>query len=317
MPAELKGCVVAIGNFDGVHRGHQAVLGRAKDEAARLGVPLVCLTFEPHPRTVFKPDQPVARLTAAPLKARILSVLGFDAVVEQAFTREFAAQSAESFIRNILLEQLAARHVVVGYDFQYGARRAGTPATLIQAGHELGFGVTVVDEFDDEGGAVVSSSRVRVDLAAGDIAGANSLLGYRWMVSGTVEHGRKLGRSLGYPTANMQLADDCLLAHGIYAVRFRRADGSLHGGVASFGRRPTFDDGAPVFETFLLDFSGDLYGEEAVISIFAYLRGELKFDNVDALIRQMDADTEVARQILARAEPLSEIDRHLAFVTNA
>lgn len=313
LPPELKGAVVAIGNFDGVHRGHQAVLGAARNEAARRSAPLVCLTFEPHPRTVFAPDHPVPRLTPAPMKARLLQLLGAAAVVEHRFDRTFAAHSAEAFVADVLVGQFGARHVVVGFDFQFGAKRQGNPAFLAGAGAALGFGVTVVEAFEDEGGAVVSSSRIRADLGAGRVADAAGLLGYRFTIEATVEAGQKIGRTLGYPTANMAFARDDLLAHGIYAVRFRRANGALHDGVASYGRRPTFDNGAALFETFLFDFDGDLYGETAEVSLFARLRGEAKFAGVDALVAQMDRDAVEAREVLSGVLPLSPLDAAIAF----
>lgn len=312
LPADLAGCVVAIGNFDGVHRGHQSVLETARGIAEGLGRPLVCLTFEPHPRTVFAPSRPVPRLTPAPMKARLLAALGYTAVVEHRFDRDFASLSAEDFVKIVLLDRLKARHVVVGFDFQFGAGRLGTPLFLAESAARHGFGVTVVEAFLDEGGATVSSSRIREHLAAGRPAEAAALLGYRWTLEAPVTGGQQLGRTLGYPTANMVLSDD-MLGHGIYAVRLRRADGTLHGGVASYGRRPTFDNGAAIFETFVFDFSGDLYGEVCEISLFAFLRGEERFESVEALVRQMDRDSEVARGLLAGAEPLSPLDRAIAF----
>jgi len=274
-------------------------------------VPLICLTFEPHPRSVFQPDHPVPRLTPAPMKARLLDAMGFDAVIEHPFDRDFAAWSAEAFVQHVLVEQLEAKHVVVGFDFQFGARRLGTPAFLAGAGAMHGFGVTVVEALNDEG--VVSSSRIRAALSAGHVDAAAGLLGYRWTIEATITAGAQIGRTLGYPTANMAFERDDVLGHGIYAVRFRRADGTLYDGVASYGRRPTFDNGAALFETFLFDFSGDLYGEIAEVSLFAFLRGEEKFDSVEALIVQMDKDAADARRVLAEATPLSPFDAAIAF----
>jgi riboflavin kinase / FMN adenylyltransferase len=314
LPARLKGAVVAIGNFDGVHRGHQAVLERALGLAREEGRPAVVLTFEPHPRSVFRPDQPVDRLTPAAEKAELLKAIGFDAVVEQEFTRAFAEQSAEEFVKSILVDKLAASRIVTGFDFHFGKGRQGGPAFLMDAGERYGFHVTLVDAFRDEGGEVVSSSRIRLALAEGDVAGAAALLGFRYIVESEVVGGKKLGRTLGFPTANMALPPETQLKHGIYAVRFRRADGSLHDGVASFGRRPTVDtDGAPLLETFIFDFSGDLYGETCAVSFFAYLRGEEKFDSLDALMVQIKRDEEEARAVLAGVVPLSPLDRALNF----
>jgi len=314
LPQHLRGGVVAIGNFDGVHRGHQAVLGRALEEATRRGVPALVLTFEPHPRKVFRPDQPLFVLTPPRMKARLLSLLGFDAMVEQTFTRAFAAQSPETFITDVLERCLGVTHVVTGFDFHFGKDRQGGPAYLMEAGERHGFGVTLVDAFRDEGTDVISSSRIRKLLTEGDVAEAAGLLGYRFTVEAEVVGGQQLGRTLGFPTANMALPADTALRHGIYAVRFRRADGTLHDGVANFGRRPTVDDnGAPLLETFLFDFSGDLYGETCAVSLFGWLRGEVKFDGLDALVAQIKRDDAEARALLSGVRPLSELDGKITF----
>ncbi|MCR4269288.1 bifunctional riboflavin kinase/FAD synthetase [Nitratireductor sp. ZSWI3] len=314
LPAALRGGVVAIGNFDGVHRGHQSVLQPALDIAARDGVPALVLTFEPHPRQVFRPDVPVFRLTPAHMKARLLEALGFEAVVEHPFTRAFAGLEPQDFVKTVLVDGLGISHVVTGFDFHYGRNRGGTPATLAEAGRANGFGVTLVEAFSDEGGAVVSSSRIRGLLGEGEVAEAAGLLGYRFTVEAEVTGGKKLGRTLGFPTANMALPPQTELRHGIYAVRFRRADGRLHDGVASFGRRPTVDeDGAPLLETFLFDFDGDLYGETCAVSLFGFLRGEVKFDGLDPLVAQMKRDEEEARALLSGVRPLSALDLGIAF----
>ncbi|WP_061933506.1 bifunctional riboflavin kinase/FAD synthetase [Aureimonas sp. AU22] len=313
LASELRGGVVAIGNFDGVHRGHQAVVETLSALCGAEATPRLVLTFEPHPRTAFRPQHPVPRLTPAPLKARLFGHLGVDAVVEQRFDMEYASHPAEAFIAETLHRDLGARHLVVGYDFRFGARRQGDVDFLRARGAELGIGVTSIAPFVDEGGNTVSSSRIREDLMNGDVAAAAGLLGYRWTIEGTVSHGAKLGRTLGYPTANMVLPDDGLLAHGIYAVRLRRADGTLHDGVASYGRRPTFDNGAALFETFLFDFSGDLYGEAVSVSLFGFIRGEERFDTAEALVARMDVDAQEARALLAGARPLSALDAAVAF----
>lgn len=314
LPAELAGGVVAIGNFDGVHRGHQAVLERALECARASQVPALVLTFEPHPRVVFRPDVALPRITPAPMRARLLERLGFDAVVEQEFDRAFAGNDAESFVAHTLVEGLAIRHVVTGFDFHFGRQRQGGPAYLMEAGKRFGFGVTLVDAFRDEGAAIVSSSTIRECLAAGDVATAAGLLGYRYTVRAPVIHGQKLGRTLGYPTANMMLPADTALQHGIYAVRLRREDGALLDGVASFGRRPTVvEDGAALLETFVFDFSGDLYGQICEVSFFARLRGELKFDGLEPLMVQMRQDEAEARACLAGVKPLSPLDEAVAF----
>jgi riboflavin kinase / FMN adenylyltransferase len=314
IPAELRGGVVAIGNFDGVHHGHRAVLDSALKLAKAKNLPAMVLTFEPHPRTVFKPDVPVYRLTPARMKAEILKALGFDGVVEQPFGRDFSNHSAEEFVRQVLVGGFGVKDVVTGFDFHFGKGREGGPAFLIEAGKRHGFDATLVDAVRDETSDVVSSSRIRAALAAGEMPQAANLLGYRFRVTSEVVHGKKLGRTLGYPTANMALPVETELAHGIYAVRFRRQNGDLHNGVASFGRRPTVtDNGAPILETFLFDFNGDLYGEHATVSLFERLRGEQKFDGLEALVAQMNLDTENAKTVLAMALPVSEIDAKLNF----
>ncbi len=302
-PEALKGGVVAIGNFDGVHRGHQAVLGQAVNLAKANSVPATVLTFEPHPRTYFKPDAPVYRLTDAPTKAQLLKSIGFDSVVEHVFDSNFSSTPAGAFVEDVLIGIFAASHVVTGYDFHFGKGRQGSPQFLMQAGEEHGFSATIVTAFSDEGGEVVSSSRIRECLANGQLAEANGLLGYSYHASGEVIKGKQLGRTLGYPTANVSMPAETTLKHGIYAVRVRLADGSLHNGVASYGRRPTFDNGEALLESFIFEYSGDLYGQEITIYLDAWLRGEEKFDSADALVEQMDKDSEEAKAYLGTLGP--------------
>lgn len=290
------------------------MLDRALELAEARGVPALVLTFEPHPRSVFRPDTPVFRLTPAPLKARILEAIGFRSVIEYPFDREFSQRSAEEFVQSILIDWLHASAVVTGFDFHFGKGREGGPAFLMEAGKRHGFDVTLVDAFRDEGADVVSSSRIRSLLCEGDVAGAAGLLGYRFTVESEVIGGQKLGRTLGYPTANMALAPETELKAGIYAVRFRRPDGSIRDGVASFGYRPTVtDNGAALLETFVFDFSGDLYGEVCSVSFFGHLRDELKFDGLDPLVAQIKRDEEEARAMLSGVQPLSEVDAKIAF----
>lgn len=314
LPASLRGGVVAIGNFDGLHRGHASVLETALRQARARGVPALVLTFEPHPRAFFRPDAPLFRLTPAPLKAHILSILGVDGVVELAFDRSLSQMSAEQFVAGILHEGLGISHAVTGFDFHFGKGRQGGPAFLMEAGARHGFGATLVDAFRDEGSEVVSSSRIRELLAAGDAAAAAGLLGYRFTIEAEVSHGQKLGRTLGFPTANMVLPDTTALRHGIYAVRLRRPDGSLHDGVASFGRRPTVaENGAVLLETFIFDFTRDIYGETCTVSFFGFLRPELRFGGLDEMVVRMGRDVEEARALLAGVRPLGEVDTQLAF----
>ncbi|MDZ7875222.1 MAG: bifunctional riboflavin kinase/FAD synthetase [Rhizobium sp.] len=314
LPAALRGGVVAIGNFDGVHRGHQAVLSRALERAEALGVPALVLTFEPHPRTVFNPDKPVFRLTPPPLRARILEAMGFHSVIEYPFDREFSQRSAEDFVQSILGDWLGAKEVVTGFDFHFGKGREGGPAYLMQAGSRHGFGVCLVDAFRDEGTEVISSSRIRGLIAEGDVAQAAGLLGYRYTVEAEIMKGQQLGRTLGFPTANMHLPPEATLKPGIYAVRFRRPDGIIRDGVASFGYRPTVtSNGDPWLETFVFDFSGDLYGEICSVSLFGFLRDEWKFDGLDPLVAQIRKDADEARALLSGVKPIGALDAAIAF----
>lgn len=311
-PDSCKGGLVVIGNFDGVHAGHRVVLQHALGLAAGE-LPVFALTFEPHPRTVFQPEKPVFRLSPMEEKAVLLQACGLSGVVNWPFSKSFASLSAEEFIDNILVDFFGVSHVVVGYDFHFGKGREGSPSFLLDAGKARGFGVTVVPRVNLPDGLAVSSSAIRKHLTDGNINAANTELGYRWFVKAKVVHGEKRGRELGYPTANMQLSTATKLAHGIYAVSIRRANGSLHQGVASYGRRPQFDNGAPLLESFLFDFSQDLYGETLTITFHDYLRGEARFAGIGELIAQMDKDSEQALTILKRAQPLSELDARLSF----
>ncbi len=312
VPVELTGGVVAVGNFDGMHRGHIELLEAARDDARRRGVPSLALTFEPHPRTVFRPQAPVFRLTPLTAKARLLKTLGLDGLVVADFNGAFSALTAEAFVNRILVGRLKLAAAVVGFNFHFGKGRGGTPAMLAAFGKQSGFTVTVIAEIADDVGAPVTSSTIREALASGDIVDANRLLGYRWFVMGEVITGVRRGRALGYPTANLQLAPDCRLRHGVYAVRLQRPDGDIIDGVANYGRRPTFDNGAPLLEVYLFDFSGDLYGEEVAVAFFDWIRPDRRFASQEALVAAMDEDCAVARVRLAAAGPGSALDRALA-----
>ncbi len=300
LPAGLRDGHVVVGNFDGVHRGHASVLREAAAAAHAAGRPVVALTFEPHPRTFFRPDIPLFRLTERDEKARMLARAGADATVVLTFDETLAAIDAEAFVADVLSGRLAAHTAVVGWDFHFGRGREGSPSFLAEAGPRHGMFVEVVPPY---GGATpVSSSAIRDKLASGDVVGANRLLGRRWIVEGEVVHGDKRGRELGFPTANVRLAPETRLAHGIYAVR-ALVDDRVVEGVANFGRRPQFmENGAPLFEPYLLDFSGDLYGKRLRFELVAHLRPEAKFDSVEALIAQMARDVEAARIALAAPE---------------
>jgi riboflavin kinase/FMN adenylyltransferase len=299
VPPEAKGAAVAIGNFDGVHRGHQALLQTAREAAAKSGAKAGVILFEPHPRELFQPDKPHFRLTSLARKLQLLEQQGMGLAVVLRFDARLAGLAAAEFIDRVLVDALAVSHVVVGYDFRFGKARGGDPETLKQAGASRGFGVTVVSQVA-EAGEVFSSSAIRAELAQGDVAGAAEMLGHWWRVRGTVVRGANRGTGLGFPTANLAMPPGTALAHGIYAV-WVWLDGHAHPGAAYLGTRPTFDDGAPMLEVFLLDYEGDLYGREIDVEFIAHIRGDRSFDTTEALKAQMDADCARARAILEQA----------------
>ena len=298
-----KGAVVAVGNFDGVHLGHQALIGAARDMARERGAPLGVMAFEPHPQEFFRPSPESFRLTPFHAKARLIAGLGVDVLYALAFDAAMAAMPAEDFVQQVLLDGLAVGAIVIGRDFRFGKGRAGNVTMLSYMGEMEGFGVTVFDPVMAHGLDKISSTEIREALKTGRPEIAARLLGHPWAVEGIVQHGDKRGRTIGYPTANMRL-DDCLKpAFGIYAVRAHVLDNDkvveTHDGVASFGIRPMFETPVPLLETFLFDFAGDLYGKPLSVELVAYLRPEAKFDSMDALIAQMNADSDAARQLLA------------------
>jgi riboflavin kinase/FMN adenylyltransferase len=303
-PARLAGAVVAIGNFDGVHRGHRAVIARAQALARRLGRPCAILTFEPHPADFFGGCATIFRLTSRDAKAHRMAELGLDGMFVLTFDRALAGLDAEAFLRDVLVRRLGAGAVVVGYDFHFGARRSGTPDFLREAAPKLGIQVEIVEKVlaDEEGSLdAVSSTATREALQCGDVRAAAALLGHEWSLTGPVIHGAKLGRQLGYPTANLAVDPSCRLRHAIYAVEVALADRPEPArlkGVASFGRRPTIDNGPPLLEVHLFDFSGDLYGREIEVFFVDFLRAEQKFDSLDALVAQIGRDEAEARRIL-------------------
>src|SRR3954470_18667454 len=294
-----KGAVVAMGNFDGVHLGHRAVIAAALEMARRHRRPAFAVTFEPHPRRFFSPNTPQFRLSDETNKLRLLAGTGLAGAVGMTFDKLRAGTSAQDFIHHDLIERLGISGIAVGYDFHFGKGRVGSPSLLASEAPRLGIEVDVQPHVDiDE--RPVSSSAIRMALAEGEIAEATAMLDGPWFVTGEVIHGEKRGRDLGYPTANIKLDNNCGLKHGIYAVRVGRGDRRFDG-VASFGRRPTFDNGAPLLEVFLFDFQGDLYGTALDVALIAFIREELKFESVDALVRQMDDDSANARAALAAA----------------
>ena len=294
-----KGMVVAMGNFDGVHLGHRAVIDAALRMGQAHGRPAFAVTFEPHPRSYFSPNSPQFRLTDETAKLRLLSATGLAGAVVMTFDKRRAETTAQDFIHHDLIERLGISGIAVGYDFHFGKGRVGSPSLLVAEAPRLGIEVDVQAHVDIAE-RPVSSSAIRMALAEGQIDEATAMLGGPWFITGEVVHGEKRGRDLGYPTANIRLDKNCGLKHGIYAVRVGLGDKRFDG-VASYGRRPTFDNGAPLLEVFLFDFKDDLYGSRLDIAFIAFLREELKFDGVEALIRQMNDDSRLARQRLAAA----------------
>jgi riboflavin kinase / FMN adenylyltransferase len=294
-----KGTVVAMGNFDGVHLGHRAVIEAALQMGRAHRRPALAVTFEPHPRKFFSPNTPQFRLTDETAKLRLLAGTGLAGAVVMTFDKARAGTTAQDFIHHDLIERLGISGIAVGYDFHFGKGRVGSPSLLVNEAPRLGIEVDVQPHVDIAE-RPVSSSAIRMALAEGQIEDATAMLGGPWFVAGEVIHGEKRGRELGYPTANMRLGNHCGLKHGIYAVRVGRGTERLDG-VASFGRRPTFDNGAPLLEVFLFDFTGDLYGTVLDVAFIGFIRDELKFDAVEALVRQMDDDSARARAALAAA----------------
>ncbi len=312
-PPAFKGAlqrpVITLGNFDGVHRGHRVVIDRAIALAQRLGRPSAALTFEPSPRAFFRPDEPNFRIASARSRLRLFAGTELDGVIVLDFNATLASIEAEDFIAHLLVDRIGISGAVVGFDFHFGRNRKGTPEFLKAEGARLGFAVDVVEAVTDTKRRF-SSGGARAALAEGDVADAADILGYPWFVSGEVIHGEKRGRDLGFPTANLRLDPGCALRHGIYAVRVD-VDGKRYGGVASFGRRPTFDNGAALLEAFLFDFKGDLYGKVIDVAFIGWIRPEEKFTSIDDLVVRMNEDARQAKTMLAAAgdafPPLGEL----------
>ena len=305
VPDACKGAVVALGNFDGVHLGHQALIGAARDLARERGAPLGVLAFEPHPQEFFRPSPESFRLTPFRVKARLIAELGADILYALAFDAQMAAKSAEEFVTDVLVHGLGVGAIVVGDDFQFGKGRSGNTAMLAQMGEEKGFGVTLFKPIAGGGHDKISSTQIRDALKQGKPEEAALLLGHYWSVEARVEHGDKRGRTIGFPTINMKLVDCIQPAFGIYAVRAKVLEDdkvvSTHDGVASFGIRPMYQVDTPLLETFLFDFSADLYGKHMSVELVAYIRPEATFDNLEALKAQIAIDSDAARKALAAA----------------
>ncbi len=299
----LRGSVAAIGNFDGVHRGHQKLLEITSAEAARLGRPWGVITFEPHPRTYFKPGEPVFRLTPLALKSRLVAALGASFMVILPFDRSLSDLEPRDFVRRHLVERLSVSHAVTGYDFHFGKGRKGSPATMTALGGEFGFGVTIVEQVTDEGDqhSPFSSSSIRQTLRHGHVSAAAHELGYNWTVLGDVVRGDQRGRTIGFPTINIVLEPGVDPFRGIYAVRVR--DAAIKGAIAwpgagYFGDRPTFDTDRTFLEVFLIGFDGDLYGRTLMVEFVDLIRPDKRFDSISELVAQMRNDCDVALERL-------------------
>ena len=301
VPGQFRGGVVAVGNFDGVHLGHRAVIDQAKRIARDLGAPLAVLTFEPHPREFFAPKAPPFRLTPFRTKSHLLQDLGVDLLLALAFDRALSLKPADEFVRDVLVDGMAARHVVVGYDFAFGHKRGGNAERLHEIAARSGFAVTAVEPAGDDG-LVYSSTRIRDCLWQSQPHQAADLLGHWWEVEGHVQRGDQRGRQLGFPTANFAVDGYVEPTFGVYAVRVgEETDRGVvwRDGVANLGRRPTFGEVDTVLEAHLLDFSGDLYGKLLRVAFVDFIRPERKFDGIEALKRQIATDRTTAERLLA------------------
>lgn len=298
VPERLRGGIIALGNFDGFHLGHQAVVGRAVARARAEGRPALVGTFDPHPIRHFVPDSAPFRLSTLDQRQRLFAEAGADAMVVFHFDTALAALGAEAFVEQLLIDQIGIAGAVTGEDFTFGKGRSGSVAMLAELGATRRFSVdTVAPVMLDD--TPVSSSRIRTLLQQGDPRGAARLLTRPFAIEGTVQHGDKLGRTIGYPTANLDMGQYVRPAYGIYAVRGRLADGRMVDGAANLGIRPSFDPPKELLEPFFFDFSGDLYGQVIEVALIEYLRPEAKFDTLEALTTQMDADCLRARDLLS------------------
>ncbi|MEO0983473.1 MAG: riboflavin biosynthesis protein RibF [Pseudomonadota bacterium] len=299
LSAAAKGHAIALGNFDGLHAGHLAVI----DAARAAGGPLGVATFEPPPRAYFRPDDPPFRILRPERRNAKILAAGVDAVFEIPFNADLAGMTDEVFVKEVLVAGLGVRHVAVGFDFRFGRGRMGDAGRLASLGRALDFGVTIVDRIET-GGLKASSTAIREALISGEPERAADMLRHDWVADGVVEHGEKRGRTIGFPTANIHLSDLIHPRHGVYAVRAKvEGEADWRDGVANFGRTPTTGVRDPLLETFLFDFEGDLYGRRLEVALVAYLRPELKFDSLDAMVEQMKLDCEDAKARLAKRPP--------------
>jgi riboflavin kinase/FMN adenylyltransferase len=304
VPDHLRGGVVALGNFDGFHRGHQAVVGRAVERARAEGRPVLVASFDPHPVRFFHPDTPPFRLTTLDQRARLFGAAGADAMLVFRFDATLAAVTPEAFIADWLIGCAGASSVVTGQDFTFGKARSGNVATLVALGPPYGLETEAVAAVADAEGPI-SSSRIRDALVAGDCETATALLTRPFAIEGIVQHGDKLGRTIGFPTANLPLGNYLRPAYGVYAIRGRLPDGRAVDGAANLGIRPQFDPPKELLEPHFFDFTGDLYDQCVEVEFISYLRPEAKFDGLDAMSAQIAADCEEARRRLAAAPRLA------------
>lgn len=301
LPDEARGAAIAIGNFDGVHKGHCQVINEAGVIARDAGIPWAVLTFEPHPRSVFQPAGPPFRLTPFRAKARALEALGVDIMIVQKFNRAFSQSPAEEFVKTVLAKGFGARHLVSGYDFVFGHGRQGNCELLLNLGRSLGFGFTAISAVESPDGTVYSSTGIRQCLESGDPQGAAEILGRPYAIEGRVAHGEKLGRTIGFPTANIHLGTLVRPKRGIYAVR-----ASIHGypsgsnlaGVANIGNRPTVGGVGDILEVYLFDFAAEIYGSRMSVELIEFIRPEVKFENLEEMRKEIIRDTDKAKAIL-------------------
>lgn len=299
IPGRFRGAIVALGNFDGFHAGHQAVAGAAIAAARAAGRPAIVATFDPHPMRLFNPDAPPFRLTTLDQRQDLFAAAGADAMLVFPFDRALASLTAHAFAEQRIVGMIGAAGVVTGEDFSFGAGRSGNAQVLQQLGRDLGFTTQAVGPVSLDG-CPVSSSRIREALQAGNPREAARLMTRPFAIRGIVEHGAQLGRTLGYPTANLTLGQYLRPAYGIYAVTARLPDGRVLKGAANLGVRPTIEPPVELLEPYFFEFSGDLYGQEIEVALIEFLRPEAKFDGLDALKAQIAADCEAARAVLDR-----------------
>ena len=299
IPAEAQNCILMIGNFDGIHLGHRALIEKALDLAAKTRVPLGIIIFEPHPLQFFQPSAEPFRLTLLPMKKRLLEELGVNHIFVIKFNQKFSLMSGDEFIENILVQQLKTRHLVVGEDFAFGREKSGTIKALESAATNGKFGLSVIKPSLSAQGETYSSTAIRMLLREGNLRDAEKLLGWPWQIEAPIVSGDKRGRCLGYPTANQNIPEYVRIPYGVYAVKVQIENESLwRNGVANFGIRPMFKTTHPIFETFIFDFKLDIYGKIMRVQPVQYLRPELSFQGIDALIAQMKEDCIAAKAVL-------------------